>query len=171
VVLRQSSSRLLSKKIIIIRIYKTIIFPVVLYGCETWTLTLSEEHRLEVFEKRVLRKIIGPKRNEAAGGWRKLHNEELHNLYSSSSIIRMIKSRVIWAGHEACMGAKKNAYTILMGKPEGRRSLGRPRRRFDDNIKMDLREIEWGGMDWIDLTQERDQWRALVNTVVNLRVP
>jgi hypothetical protein len=118
------SSRLLSRKIKI-RIYKTIILPVVLYGCETWSLTLREEHRLRVFENRVLRRIFGPKRDEVTGGWRQLHNEELHKLYSSPSIIRMIKSRRMrWAGHVARMGAKRNAYRILVGNPEGNRPLG-----------------------------------------------
>jgi hypothetical protein len=103
---------------------------------------------------------------------RKLHNEELHNLYSSPSIIRMIKSRRMrWAGHLARMWEKMNAYRILVGKPEGKRPLGRKRRRWLDNIKMDLREIGWDGMDWIDLAQDMDQWRALVNTVMKLRVP
>jgi hypothetical protein len=98
------SSRLLSKNIKI-RIYKIIILPVVLYGCETWSLTLREEHRLRVFVNRVLRRIFKPKRAEVIGGWRKLHNEELHNLYSSPSIIRIIKSRSMrWAGHVARMG-------------------------------------------------------------------
>jgi hypothetical protein len=116
--------------------------------------------------------IFGPKRDEVIGGGRKLHNEELHNLYSSPSIIRKIKSRRMrWAGHVARMGEKRNAYRILVGKPEGKRPLRRPRRRWEDNIKMDLREIGWGGMDWIDLAQDRDQWKALVNTVMDLRVP
>jgi hypothetical protein len=120
----------------------------------------------------VLRRIFGPKRDEVTGGWRKLHNEELHNLYSSSSIIGMIKSRRMrWAGHVTRMEGDRNAYRILMGNPEGKRPLGRPKRRWVDNIKMDLREIGWDGMDWIDLVQNRDQWRALVNTVMNLRVP
>jgi hypothetical protein len=112
-------------------------------------------------------------RDEVIGGWRRLHNEELHNLYCSRSIIGMIKSRRIvrWAGHVARMRKKRNAYRILVGKPEGKRPLGRSRRRWEDNIKMDLRETGWGGMDWIDLAQDRDQWRALVNMVMNLRVP
>jgi hypothetical protein len=106
------------------------------------------------------------------GGWRKLHNEELHNLYSSPSIIRMNTSRRMrWAGHVARMGAKTNAYRILVRMPEGKRPLGRPRRRWVENIKMDLREIGWDGIDWIDLAQDRDQWRALVNAVMNRRVP
>jgi hypothetical protein len=121
-----------------------------------------------VFENRVLRRIVGPKRDKVTGGWRKVHNEELHNLYSSPSIIRMMKSRRMrWAGHVARIGAIMNAYTIFVGKPEE----NRPSRRWVNNIKMDLREKEWAGTDWIDLAQDRDQWRALVNTVMNLRVP
>jgi hypothetical protein len=109
-----------------IRIYTTIILPVVLYGCETWSQILREKHRLRVFENRVLR-IFGPKRDEVTGGWRKLHNEELHNLYSPPSIVRMIKSRRMrWAGHVARMGEKRNAYRILVGNIEGKRPLGRP---------------------------------------------
>jgi hypothetical protein len=104
------------------------------------------------------------------GGWKNMHNVELHNLYCSQSIIRIIKSRRIrWVGHVARTGEKRKAYRILVGKPEGKRPLGRP--RWEDIIKMDLRETGWGGMDWIDLAQDRDQWRALVNTVMNLRVP
>jgi hypothetical protein len=104
-----------------IRIYKTIILPVVLYGCGTWSLTLREEQRLRVFENRVLRRIFGPMRDEVKGEWRKLHNEELHDLYFSPSIIRIIKPRRMrWAGHVARMGEKKNAYRLLVGKPEGR---------------------------------------------------
>jgi hypothetical protein len=108
---------------------------VVLYGCETWSVTLREEHRLRVFENRVLRRIFGPKRDEVTGGWRKLHNEELHNFCSSASIIRMIKSRSMrWTRHVARMGEERNAYRILVGKPEGRRPLGRQRRRWVKNI-------------------------------------
>jgi hypothetical protein len=101
-----------------------------------------------------------------------MHNEELHNLYSSPSIIRVIKSRRMrWAGHVARMGEKRNAYRIFVGKPEGKRRMGRPRHRWVDNIKMDLTEIGWDGMDWTDMAQEKYQWRALVNTVLNLWVP
>jgi hypothetical protein len=156
------------------RIYKTIILPVILYGCETWSLTLREKHRLKVFENRVLRRIFGSKRDEVTGEWRKLHKEELRDLYSSPSIIRIMKSRrMMWAGHVARMGEKINAYRLLVGKPEGKRPLGRPRhtRRWVDNIKMDLLEIGWGSVDWIGLAQDRDKWRALVNAVMNLRVP
>jgi hypothetical protein len=122
-------SRLLSKNLKI-RIYETIILPVVLHGNETWFLTLTEEHRLRVFENRVLRRIFGPKRDEVMGGWRKLYNEELHDLYSLPSIIRMIKSgRMKWAGYVARMWEKRNVYRLLVGKPEGKRPLGRPRHR------------------------------------------
>jgi hypothetical protein len=135
-------------------------------------LSKKEEHRLRVFENRVLTKIFGPKRNEVTRDWRKLHNEELHSLYSSPNIFRMIKTRKMrWAGHVARMGEKSYACRILVGKPEGKRTLGRPRRGWVDNIKIDLREIEWDGMDWINLAEERDYWWALVNTVMNLRVP
>jgi hypothetical protein len=124
-----------------------------------------------VFENRVLRRIFGSRRDEVTD-WRKLRNEELHNLYSLPDITRMIKSRRMrWSGHVARMGATRNVYRILVGKPEARRPLGRPKRRWVDNIKMDLREIGWDGRDWIELAQDRDQWRALVNTVMNLRVP
>jgi hypothetical protein len=123
------SFRLLSKNLKI-RIYKTIILLLVLYECETWSLTLREEHRLRVFENRVLRRIFGPKRDEVIGEWRKLHNEELHDLYSSPSIFRIIKSRRIrWAGHVAGMGKKRNAYKLLVGKSTGKRPLGRPSNR------------------------------------------
>jgi hypothetical protein len=124
-----------------------------------------------VFENRVLRRISGPKRDEVTGEERKLHNEELHILYSSPNIIRQIKSRRMrWAGHVARMGEEMNVYKVLMGKPKGKRSLGRPRRRWKDVVRMDLREIGLGSVDWIQLAQDRDRWRALVNTVMNLRV-
>jgi hypothetical protein len=118
----------------------------------------------------VLRRIFGPKRDKVTGDWRKLHNEKLHNLYSSQN--RMIKSRRMrLTGHVAGMGEKSNAYRILVGKPEIKRPLGRLRHRWVDNIKLDLIEIGWDGVDWIDLAQDWDQWRALMNTVMNLRVP
>jgi hypothetical protein len=139
-----------------------------LYGFETWPLILREEHRLRVFQNRMLRKIFGPKKDEVTGGRRKLHNEELRDLYSSLSIIRMIKTRRMrWAGHVARMGKNRNEYKLLMGKPEGKRPLGRPKRKWVDNIKMDLLEIVWGGVHGIGMAQDKDKWRALVN----LRVP
>jgi hypothetical protein len=143
-----------------------------MYGCGTWSLTLREEHRLRVFVNRVLRRIFGLKRDEVTGEWRKLHNEELRDLYSSPSIIRIIKSRRMrWAGYVAHMGQKRNAYRLLVGKPEEKRPLGRLRHRWVDNIRMDLGEVGWGDMDWIGLAQDRNRWRALVNSVLNLRVP
>jgi hypothetical protein len=130
------------------------------------------EHRLRVFEKRVLRRIFEPKRDEVTGGLRKMHDEELHGLYSSPGIIRVIKARRMrWAGHVARMREVRGAYNILVGRPEGRRPLRRPRRRWEDNIKMDLREIGFGDVDWIHLAQDRDRWRAVVNTVISLRIP
>jgi hypothetical protein len=142
------SSRLLSKNTKI-RVYRSVVLPVVLYGCETWSLTLSEEQRLRAFENRVLRRIFGPKRDEATGEWRRLHKEELNDLYSSPNIIRVIKSRRMkWAGHVARMGEKRGAYRILVERPEGTRRLWRPRRRWENNIKMDLQEVGWGhGLD------------------------
>jgi hypothetical protein len=119
-----------------------------------------------VFENRVLRRIFGLKRHEVTGDWRKLHNEELHNLYSSPNIIRMIKSRRMrWERHITQMGETRNAYRILVGKPEGKTPLGRSRRRWVDNIKMDLIEIGGCGMDWINLAQDGDRWRIIVNTI------
>jgi len=105
--------------------------PVVLYGCETWSLTLREGRRLRVFENRVLRNIFGPKRDEVTGEWRKLHNEKLSDLYSLPNIVRVVKSRRMrWAGHVARMGEGRRVRRVLVGKPEGKRPLGRPRRRW-----------------------------------------
>jgi hypothetical protein len=113
-----------------------------LYGCKIWSVTLREEHRLRVFENRVLRGIFGPKRDEVTGEWRKLQNGELHNLYGSEDIMGQIKSRKMrWAGHVARMGEGRNVYRVLVGKPEGNRPLERPRHRWENRIEMDLREI------------------------------
>jgi hypothetical protein len=115
-----------------------------MYGCETLSLKLGEEHRLRVFENRVLRRIFGTERVEVMGGLRQLHSEELHKLYSPPSIILIIKSRRMrWTGHVARMKAKRNTYRILVGKSEEKRPLGRTRRRWVSSIKMDLRDIEW----------------------------
>ena len=128
------------------KIYRTIILPVVLYGCETWSLTLREECRLRVFESRVLRRVFGPRRDEVTGEWRKLHNEELRDLYSLPNIVQVVKSRRMgWTGHVARMGEGRGVHRVLVGKPEGKGPLGRPRRRWEDNIKMDLREV--GGVE------------------------
>jgi hypothetical protein len=124
-----------------------------------------------VIENRVLRRIFGPKRDEVTGGWKNLHNGELHNLYSSPSIIRMIKSRrKRWEGHVARMGIR-GIHRILVGKPEGKRPPGGLRRRWNDNIKMDSRAKEWDDTNWIHLAQDTNQWRVLVKTVMNLGVP
>ena len=134
-VLKLLSSRLLSKNLKI-KTYRTIILPVGLYGCETWSLTLREERKLRVFENKVLRRIFGPRRDEVTGEWRRLHNE-LNDLYSSPNV-RVIKSRRMrWAGHVERMGGERGVYRVLVGKPEGKRPLGRPRRIWVDNIMMD----------------------------------
>jgi hypothetical protein len=118
----------------------------------------KEEHRLRVFENRVLRRIFGSKRHEVTGEWRKLHSEELRSLYSSPDITRQIKSRRMrWAGHVARMGEERNVYRVLVGKPEGKIPLGRPRRRWEDGIRMNLREIGRGSVEWIQLAQDRGQ--------------
>jgi len=120
----------------------------------------------------MLRRIFGPKRDDLTREWRKLHNEELKELYSSSNIDRVIKAgRMRWAGNVARKGERRGVYRILVGKPEGKSPLGRPNHRWKDNIKMDLQEVECRPMDWIEVAQDRDRWRALVNAVMNLRVP
>jgi hypothetical protein len=132
---------------------------------------LREEQRLGVFENRLLRKIFGPKRDEG-GSLRKLHNDELHKLYSSPNIVRVIKSRRMrQVGHVAHMEKGRGAYRVFVGMPEGKRLLGRLRHRWEDNIKMDLREIGIDGVNWIQLAQNRVQWRAFVSTVMNLQDP
>jgi len=141
-------------------------------GYEIWPLTLREERRLRAFENRVLRRMFGHKRDEVTGEWRKLHNEEVNDLYCSLNIVRVIKSRRMrWAGHVARMGEGRSVYRILVGKPEGKRSLGRSRRRWVDNIEMSLQEVGSGGMEWIELSKDRDTWRALLNAAMKLRVP
>ena len=127
---------------------------------------------MRVFENMVLRRIFGLRRDEITGEWRRLHNEELNDLYSSTNIERMIKSRRIrWAGHVARMGEERGVYRVLLGKPESKRPVGRPTRRWVDNIRMDLQEVGCGYMDWIGLAQDGDRWRTLMSAVMNLRVP
>jgi len=165
------SSSLLSKNLKI-KIYRTVILPVVLYGCENGSLTLREERRLRVFENRALRRIFEPRRDEVTGEWRKLHNEELRRSvlftqYCSGEKIEKYEM----GGACSVYGERRGVYRVLVGKPEGKRPLGRPRSRWEDNIKMDLQEVGCGDMDWIELAQDRNRWRALVNAVMNLRVP
>jgi hypothetical protein len=133
---------------------------------------LREERRLKVFENRVVREVFGPKGDEVTGEWRKLHNEELNDLYSLTNIVRVVKSkRIRWAGHVARMGEGRGVHRVLVGKPEGKRPLGRPRRRWENNIKRDLQEVGGGCGDWMEQAQDRDRWRALVSTVMNFLVP
>ena len=128
-----------------VNIYRTITLPFVFCGCETCSLTLREKRRLKVFENRVLRRIFGPMRDEVTGEWRKLHNEEVNYLYCSSNIVWVIKlRRMVWAGHVARMGVRRGVYRVLVGKSEGKGPLGRPRRRWEVSIKMDLQEVGWG---------------------------
>jgi hypothetical protein len=165
------SSCLLSRNIKV-KLYKTIILPFVLYGLETWSQTLRKECRLRVFENRMMRRIFGPKKDEVTGQWRKLHSGELHCLYSSPDIIRQINSRRMrGVGHAACMGEERKCTRFWWGKPEGKRPLERPRHRWEDGIRVDLREIGWGRAgEWIDLAYDRDSWRAVANVVMNLRI-
>ena len=147
---------LLSKKLKLYR-HETIILSVVLYGSETWSLTLREEHKLRMFENKVLRKIFGAMRDKITGEWRKVQNAELHALYSLPNITRNLKLRRLrWAGHVACMEQSRNTYRVLGGKSEGKRHLGRPRHRWQDNIKMDLREVGCDPGDWINLAEDRE---------------
>ena len=133
---------------------------------------MREERKLRVFENMVLRRIFGSRRDEVTGEWRRLHNKELNDLYSSPNLLWVIKSRrMIWAGHVACVGGERGVYRILVGNLEVKSSLGRSRHRWVDNIRMDLQEVGCGYMDWIRLAQDRDRWRTLVSAVMNLRVP
>ena len=151
--------------------YIAIILPLILYGCKTWSLTLREELWVRVFENRMLRNIFGPTRAEVTGEWRKLHNEELNNLYSSPTIVRVIKSRRMrWAGLVSRMGEGINVYRVLVEKSEGKKPLERPRRRWENNIKAVLQEVGCCSMDWIELVKYRDRCRAFVIAVMNLRV-
>jgi hypothetical protein len=127
---------------------------------------------LRVFDNRVLRRIFGSKREEVVGGWRRLHNEELHNIHSLPHIIRVMKSsNMRWSGLVAPMGEMRNVHKCPVRKPEGKKPLERPRRKWEDNIEVDLTAVGWDGMVWIHPAQDPDQWRALVNTVINIRVP
>jgi hypothetical protein len=133
---------------------------------------LREERRLRAFENRVLRRVFEPKRDKVTGEWRKLHNEEQNDLYSLPNIVRVVKSeRMTWAGHVARMEEERGVHRVLVGKPEGQRPLGKPRRRWEDNIKMDVQKVGGDRGDCMELALDRDRWRALVSTVKNLRVP
>jgi len=129
---------------------------------------LREERKLKLFENMVLRRIFGPRRDEVMGEWRRLHNEELNDMYFAPNIVRVIKSRRMrWAGHVSHMGEERGGYRVLVGKPEGKR----PRRRWVDNIRLDLQEVGYGYMDWIGLARDRDRWWMLVSALMNLWVP
>jgi hypothetical protein len=133
---------------------------------------MGEERRLRVFENRVLRRVFGPKMDEVTAEWRKSHNEELSDLYSLPNIVRVVKSRRMrWAGHVTRMVEGRGVHRVLVGKPEGKRPLGRPGMRGDDNNKMDLQDVGGGRGDWMELAQDREKWRALVSTIMNFRVP
>jgi hypothetical protein len=125
-----------------------------------------------VFENWVLRRKFGPKRDDVTGGWRKLHNEEVNDVYFSPNIIQAVRSRRMrCTGHMAHAVERRGAYRVLVRRPEGKRPLRRPRRRWKNNIKLYLQEVGWGDMDWMYLAEVRDRWRAIVNAVMNLRVP
>jgi hypothetical protein len=127
---------------------------------------------MRVFEDRVLRRIFGPRRDEKTVEWRKLHNEELNDLYSSPNIVRVKKSRRMrWVGNVGRMSERRGVYRVLVGKPEGKRPLEKPRRRWEDNNKMHLQEVGCAGMDWIELARDRNRCRALVTAVMNFQVP
>ena len=163
------SFSLLSKNIKI-KIQRTMILPVVVYERETWSLTLRKKRRLRVFENWGLTTIFGPKRDEIKGEWKKLHNEDLKDLYLPN-ITWVIKTRRnMWEGHVACMGKRRGLNRVLVEKSEGKSQLGRPRLRWD-NIKINLQEVGWRCMDWTDPAQNRDRWQALLNAVINLWVP
>jgi hypothetical protein len=124
-----------------------------------------------VFENRILRRIFGPKTNEVTGEWRKLYNEEFNDLYLSPSIVRVIKLKTMRClGHIACMAEERGMYMVLVGKPEKMRPLARPRNRWEEDIKIDHKEVGCEGMDWIKLAQDRDRWWALLNVVINFRI-
>jgi len=142
-----------------LKIYRTVILPVILYGCESWSTTLAVEHTLRVFENKVLRKVYGPKRDEMTGEWRRLHNKELHGLYDSPDIVKIIKSETTKVGRPCCSdGEKRRLYSILVGRPDGKRPLGRPGRRFEDNIRRDLREVGVRDENLLDIAQDKLQW-------------
>jgi hypothetical protein len=160
-----------SPKNLKIKVYNYIIYLLFYMGMKLCLSHTEEKHGLRVFENRVLRRTFGDKREEVVGGWRRLHNKELHNLYASPYVIRVINSRRMrWAGHVTRMGEIRNSYKILIEKPEGKRPLWRPRRRWEHNIRMDHREMWLKGVDWIHLPQDGDKWQGAGNTILNLRV-
>jgi hypothetical protein len=145
--------------------------PVVMCRCEIWSLKLREQCRLKVFENRVLRRICGPNKDEVTGEWRKLHNAEFYDLYSTPNIIWVIKSRRMrWVGHVAHVGDRRGAYRVLVGRLEGKRPLQRLRHGWDENIKMDIQEVGWSGMDINDLVWNKDRGWAVVNVVMNHQI-